>query len=693
MRTTILLLIYTLAFFQVTAQGKWQPQNITLDNSLNGKEFSGLAKWKDKILFIPQKESFLLYADSSTIVAAKNNNTPLQLNKIAILDYYRLKNTLTGFDGIEAAVVNGDSIYLAIESKGATCYLVKGRILTNPKSKQLYIDCYMPKKKLAYCKLQTPTDGGRLVPNAGFESLAQPKNGELLTIFELNHLQANGTSAIYTVPENFSKVNSIVMDSVDFRITDACTEHDTLYALNTWWKNESNMNYTLLPAAYKDTPHNGLHRIIRLYKDGSSNKYTWEVADTLRTDANWEGIYRFDKGFLIVSDDGQAQPMLLQYLSPGKAVTPAAPIAAVDSELKDWTTIAAVTTVRKPAYTHAKGRNGNVFSVTETKCTDETRIKDAAGNESLIQNRYTIMREVTYHLENGQTTITEKATIKDIKWSCLTNQGSVQIPLPKPYTRRFPDFTQSTSGATVPDTLRSAPYIRDTDIVKKQALRKTYAALRLEYDRPMLCMGIGYMPASAYRNLQVATPQLQDQHALQYRQKEYSIYGQAFTGSIGITLNSRKSLNLEYIHIRQGFAMDSLSHDWHTGTDTFSTQNHEYRIYSHGIGLVFRHSGYGAARFNAAYELGVYNTFTTLYTANGDKYDKGAGIKQQGLRIYNFTGKLAAGFNWRPDYRYELRVMPTLYYNFATAAKGTILSEHLFNAGVTVAFVYTLMCD
>ena len=301
--------------------------NDSIDNSYY--EFSGIAKWKDKILLIPQHRSaydkyHIVCVDTTSIdyviqgktfFAAKATKLIFN-NKIDTL-FNAIKKAIlprTDFGGFEAAVVVNDDIFLTIETD-SLCYVIKGTIDSN--SMQIN---FLPHDTLSLPKPDY-TFG-----NAGFESIAYlPKEKMLIAAYENNAITTAPTAFTFTT-ELTNRQAARFAKPLLFRLTDlAFVKGNTLMGLNHYYRD------------YNDTITCG---IIPKGANTLKNEYCYYVADDLAKAAkemhanpqqanftrlvqltfqkntvdwkekeiisyssdNWEGILPYKKGVLLVVD-------------------------------------------------------------------------------------------------------------------------------------------------------------------------------------------------------------------------------------------------------------------------------------------------------------------------------------------------------------------------------------------------------
>jgi len=154
-------------------------------------EFSALAKWKDKILLIPQDcknviDSIFMIDSTEIEKVLSRQDTTAAYSSFAIKNIrHAVENhsrvlyigdvRIENYDGFEAAVVKKDTIFFTVEGETSFCYLIKGLIDADKKTVTLLEDT-----------LQLPDTYGN-IDNAGYESIAWlPGKDSLVCFFECN---------------------------------------------------------------------------------------------------------------------------------------------------------------------------------------------------------------------------------------------------------------------------------------------------------------------------------------------------------------------------------------------------------------------------------------------------------------------------------------------------------------------------
>lgn len=303
-------------------------QEIKYSHSDAAYQFSGLAKWKDKILLIPQyndldKSFNIITIDTTAIDDYLKSSEP---KKIKLKDNERLSLTtvfidslksIINFDlggiknkgaygGFEAAVVNEDMIYFTVETDSPFCFIIEGHIK---------IDSVHFLNKI---KLPKPD---KCFENAGFESILYLKNEKkLLALYEKNRDTANPSAFLIDeslqnppVPVKFKK-------PLLFRLTDvASIDGENIIAINHYFNDCKDysceeFNYYIGSSNRKeakremrgaDPKTSSFTRLIKMRLNG--NVIDWNVSVIIPIkkydwDYNWEGMIPFKNGVLMIVD-------------------------------------------------------------------------------------------------------------------------------------------------------------------------------------------------------------------------------------------------------------------------------------------------------------------------------------------------------------------------------------------------------
>ena len=299
-------------------------------------EFSGLAKWKNYVLFIPQHVSDtdvhnIIAIDTLSIDSVLQHQSDSVYKYTTVLFDTSLHSIIhaiqkvngmdKGYGGFEAAVVVGDTIFFTVETD-SLCFVVKGNIKSNKKGLRVVFKTgdtmQLPKPNYRY-------------DNAGFESLAYlPASKQLVSFYENNNLLNTATGYMFNT--DFSNKQTLYFDSaLLFRITDITAVKDsagndvllgTQFFYNDFKKDtarkSTEFNYYLTGdttktytsrqlIAAQSQLHGGnllkdcFSRVIRLQIQGTTVSWKEEKIISYQCD-NWESITPYKKGVLLMVD-------------------------------------------------------------------------------------------------------------------------------------------------------------------------------------------------------------------------------------------------------------------------------------------------------------------------------------------------------------------------------------------------------
>jgi hypothetical protein len=283
-------------------------------------EYSSITWYgKDKLLLIPQylEENVIRVVDTAEIGRALNNTNyritgkPLPINGLD-----KLKESLgiagsSCYQGIEAASIMNDTVFLAIE----TCedsdysYFIRGVI----SEEQVKIS---PEIVMRLMKPKNTNNLGSNIYNAGFESLAFLPDGRLLTIFEYNRQYADKPTAYtFTTMLDKTSVVPLDMDSLNFRLTDITVIDSFIYGLNFFYKGSKDYAAYIHgnPVKERDLDKHLVKRInqkktcycriVQFQIKGNRLIRTGKEYELFQKCTNMEGMVKFRDGFLVISDN------------------------------------------------------------------------------------------------------------------------------------------------------------------------------------------------------------------------------------------------------------------------------------------------------------------------------------------------------------------------------------------------------
>lgn len=280
-------------------------------------EFSGLAKWHNKILLVPQNRKHVIDSvfmiDSSAIEAFLQNKIPtpytaFHFNNLkhvgADKDSLYIDNMLLDhYDGIEAAVVKGDTIFFSLETDTSFGYLVKGII--DEKAGTIHMQSDSQHIPNTYA-----------IRNAGYESLGLlPGKDAVIAFFECNKDTLAAKAYMFNTKLNSKPVMVEWERPLYFRLSDVYALNDSeLIAINHLFVNykypserDAYINCLPLSIVEKQLTNGGnidtcFTQIIKLTL--KNNKLNWQPVAFISLDDkdNYEGIVPFKNGVLMIVD-------------------------------------------------------------------------------------------------------------------------------------------------------------------------------------------------------------------------------------------------------------------------------------------------------------------------------------------------------------------------------------------------------
>jgi hypothetical protein len=280
-------------------------------------EFSALARWKNKIVLVPQNRRNVIdtvyMIDSPEIEHSLRNNTTASHTGFAINNLkhvgarkdslYINDLLLSNYDGFEAAVVKGDTIFFSLETDTSFCYLIKGIIDEDSNSINILKDT-----------LHIPNTYN--INNAGYESLAlMPGKDSLIAFFECNKDTVIAKAFMFDAGLK-SKAKPVYWNMpLYFRLTDVYALNDNefiginhLFTSKAYpFERDAYLQGVDMSAAKNQITNGGnidtcYTQVIKLAL--LNNKLSWQPLAFVSLDDkdNYEGIVPFKNGVLLVVD-------------------------------------------------------------------------------------------------------------------------------------------------------------------------------------------------------------------------------------------------------------------------------------------------------------------------------------------------------------------------------------------------------
>jgi hypothetical protein len=298
-------------------------QQITLNGPLSEAqaEVSGMAWDGNSLILMPQFpgqyaspgiDGLLFALEKADILAylAGDRSEPLQPRPIPLVAP-GLARQIPGFEGFEAIAVDGDSVYLTIESSNGQPmmgYLIRGRIEENLSRILLDPASLIPLPPRA--KLFNKTDEALVLANA-----------KIYSIYEANGAEINPNPVAYRF--NLPDLNNMALvpfPHLEFRVTDAtpADSQGRFWAINTFWPVDLGVATDVDPLAQKfgeGATHGEFLTVERLVElqieqDRITLTETPPIQLSLIDDfsaRNWEGLARLNNlGFLLMTDQHPA---------------------------------------------------------------------------------------------------------------------------------------------------------------------------------------------------------------------------------------------------------------------------------------------------------------------------------------------------------------------------------------------------
>jgi len=275
-------------------------QEIPLEGIITDRkqEISGMTTYKDNLILLPENRNgyyfYIPFDEITNTLATGDTILPVQKT----FTTRKLKERYPGLDGFEAIAFNGDNVYIMVEVRMGdkmAGLLLWGTI--TPSTMEIDI----PEENVML--ISTPVQ----IDNFSFESLTII-NGQLIMLYETNGWRTISKPFQYVVNLEDMSLNKTPFPHMDFRITDATSVVDNkFWAINYYWTGDKEI------LGVKDTI--GIERLVE-FKLGSTGitRSTSNYITLQNTEFphNWEGLVRFNDGFLICTD--KWPKMILGYI-------------------------------------------------------------------------------------------------------------------------------------------------------------------------------------------------------------------------------------------------------------------------------------------------------------------------------------------------------------------------------------------
>jgi hypothetical protein len=282
-------------------------------------EISGLAWHGDQLLILPQfprrfgdKRYGRLFALPRQVIRDAlegSSQQPLTPRPIRFADR-GLRQTIENFEGYEALAVQGDRIFLTVESSPQSVMqgdVVAGQLSREASFLKLNVD------SMTELPSQTTID------NMAYETLVT-MDRHLLAIYEANGVNVNPNPAAYRIDSSLDTMKALPFPTLEYRVTDATAldEQGRFWVINFFYPGD---RFSLNPAFDAASPpglsssfplelpsETPVERLVELRYTRSGIVRTntpllpLEALKALPA-RNWEGLVRLSgSGFLIMTD-------------------------------------------------------------------------------------------------------------------------------------------------------------------------------------------------------------------------------------------------------------------------------------------------------------------------------------------------------------------------------------------------------
>lgn len=272
-------------------------------------EFSGMAWYDEQLVLLPQypkrANNNLLSIGKKDILAhldGKGGELPFTMIRF---DDGGISDIIEGFEGFEALVFDGESVWLTIESHndaGMLGWLVRGQVLGDLEA--IVLDG---------SKMQ-PLASQSLIKNASDEALVLWQ-GRPCSFYEDNGLNVNGNPVAHCFDAQSGVMIQMPFPRIEYRVTDACEldANGHFWVLNYFYPGDKHLETAddLLTKSFMTCEQDAkgrVERIVPLRVTDSGFALGEESPIYLRLLANgkspnWEGLAALDElGFLVITD-------------------------------------------------------------------------------------------------------------------------------------------------------------------------------------------------------------------------------------------------------------------------------------------------------------------------------------------------------------------------------------------------------
>jgi len=278
-------------------------------------EISGLSWYGDTLVVLPQypsrgaePDARRLYGLSrSTLRKAVADTSAAPLDPIPIpLETQGIREHASAYEGREAIAFDGRDVFLLLEGtadgRGMVGHLLRGRVA--PGLQRIRVQGTEERRLPQQAQLS----------NMSYESLAI-RGDTVITIFEANGARVNATPRAYRFDPTLQALGGVPFPTLEYRVTDATAlaPNGQFWVLNYFYPGDRDLLHpapdSLALRHGQGTTHQASDVVERLVQ----YRYTDEgIRRTDRapiwfelsggTGRNWEGLVRFQDGFLVATD-------------------------------------------------------------------------------------------------------------------------------------------------------------------------------------------------------------------------------------------------------------------------------------------------------------------------------------------------------------------------------------------------------
>ncbi|HIE25175.1 MAG TPA: hypothetical protein EYP74_04160 [Anaerolineales bacterium] len=306
---------------EITYAEETAVQNIPLAGKLADRhaEISGMAWYGDTLILMPQYPNFYLEEGSEDngvifgiakedLLAYLNGENLAALEAIEIPFFAPEAYAIEGFEGFESITFKENTAYLTIEvndmQDGMSAYLIDGEM--SPDLSGLTLN----PEVMTQIKSQSGVD------NMSDEAILLVGES-ILTFHEANGVAVNKDTVFHVFGTDLSETMTLPFVNIEYRLTDATAldeETNAFWMINYFYPGEEVLLPEVDPIAekfYEGPTHAaspGVERLLEFsYTDGGGVVLTDTAPIQMQLMAdgnlrNWEGIVRFENGFLLATD-------------------------------------------------------------------------------------------------------------------------------------------------------------------------------------------------------------------------------------------------------------------------------------------------------------------------------------------------------------------------------------------------------